>query len=582
MICSKAVAMRRRKEAARAQGCCVICLREEAREGRVSCEPCSERAKRHVANMRNRRREQRRLRGAARSHEAAADIAMSRFSYIEAIMQFERALGETSAPEDEIRLCDKIGDALLRGARPDLATSWFERIVDRCASTDALREKLPTALRVLPHQRWLASRTAEALASCLRAREAAVEAGDVTAAQSIGLSVAGWCVRLGRYAEAERYLLEGTKSLYNAESGSKSIELQIYTLAQRAIISATKGETTVAFAEFDHAVDLSKELPDGYTSTFVWDDYANWATALGRLDIARSCRERALFVARERRISWRIPYLTLRFAAMLVTLGDYEHARDLLLDALTYDTATPVLHVLLATVGSDIALILGDHALLRRTMSDEALELAFQSQEAERIAQIVAVYSKVRIARGQLRTASKLISRGIQAINQADHAADLLALAARYGSASDALGARSLLLDRMKLPHHRVAQAYLKLWEAYDAQRRRAGTELSESAREAARLFGRLGRKHQQSEALALAGRREADVTENKPLASYLGSTLTNRERQVAELVLRGLTNRAIAQALEISEHTVETHVTSILNRLGLRSRWQLVERSHF
>jgi predicted ATPase/DNA-binding SARP family transcriptional activator/DNA-binding CsgD family transcriptional regulator/Flp pilus assembly protein TadD len=51
---------------------------------------------------------------------------------------------------------------------------------------------------------------------------------------------------------------------------------------------------------------------------------------------------------------------------------------------------------------------------------------------------------------------------------------------------------------------------------------------------------------------------------------------LTPREEQVAALVAQGLTNRQIASELSISEHTVATHVTKILKRLGLNSRSRL------
>jgi DNA-binding NarL/FixJ family response regulator len=46
----------------------------------------------------------------------------------------------------------------------------------------------------------------------------------------------------------------------------------------------------------------------------------------------------------------------------------------------------------------------------------------------------------------------------------------------------------------------------------------------------------------------------------------------------VAHLIRRGARNREVAHALQISEHTVERHVSSILGRLGLRSRWQIVD----
>jgi DNA-binding CsgD family transcriptional regulator len=55
--------------------------------------------------------------------------------------------------------------------------------------------------------------------------------------------------------------------------------------------------------------------------------------------------------------------------------------------------------------------------------------------------------------------------------------------------------------------------------------------------------------------------------------------TLTLREREVALLVGRGLTNRQIAQELVLSEHTVHHHVTNILKKLNLSSRQQVASR---
>jgi DNA-binding CsgD family transcriptional regulator/tetratricopeptide (TPR) repeat protein len=51
---------------------------------------------------------------------------------------------------------------------------------------------------------------------------------------------------------------------------------------------------------------------------------------------------------------------------------------------------------------------------------------------------------------------------------------------------------------------------------------------------------------------------------------------LTPREREVAALVARGLTNLQVAEELTISERTVEGHVERILGKLGFRSRAQI------
>ncbi len=51
---------------------------------------------------------------------------------------------------------------------------------------------------------------------------------------------------------------------------------------------------------------------------------------------------------------------------------------------------------------------------------------------------------------------------------------------------------------------------------------------------------------------------------------------LTRREREVALLVARGLTNRQIALELSVSRSTVNNHVARILRKLGVRSRAQI------
>jgi DNA-binding CsgD family transcriptional regulator len=59
-------------------------------------------------------------------------------------------------------------------------------------------------------------------------------------------------------------------------------------------------------------------------------------------------------------------------------------------------------------------------------------------------------------------------------------------------------------------------------------------------------------------------------------LDAVRASSLTAREREVAELIARGLTNEQIAEQLVVTSGTVANHVAHILAKLGLRSRVEI------
>jgi LuxR family maltose regulon positive regulatory protein len=70
----------------------------------------------------------------------------------------------------------------------------------------------------------------------------------------------------------------------------------------------------------------------------------------------------------------------------------------------------------------------------------------------------------------------------------------------------------------------------------------------------------------------------EERKTEASP--SSLVEPLTKREREVLGLVVGGLSNQEIADALFISVGTVKTHVHNIYGKLGVRDRPQAIARA--
>ena len=57
--------------------------------------------------------------------------------------------------------------------------------------------------------------------------------------------------------------------------------------------------------------------------------------------------------------------------------------------------------------------------------------------------------------------------------------------------------------------------------------------------------------------------------------------TLTTRELEVLHLLAEGLTDREIAGSLTVSPRTVETHVSSVLHKLGARNRAEAARQYH-
>lgn len=150
------------------------------------------------------------------------------------------------------------------------------------------------------------------------------------------------------------------------------------------------------------------------------------------------------------------------------------------------------------------------------------------------------------------------------------------------GSVAQALGVLAMHLGD-------VDSADRHLDAALETHRRmRADVLITETMWARATLLERRGRRGDRSRAAALFA-QVADEARRLGMGGLAGLVarradgrsggpggLTRREREVANLVARGLSNRAVASELIVSERTVETHVQNVLMKLGFSSRSQI------
>lgn len=83
---------------------------------------------------------------------------------------------------------------------------------------------------------------------------------------------------------------------------------------------------------------------------------------------------------------------------------------------------------------------------------------------------------------------------------------------------------------------------------------------------------------------LALEALRRGEIWASRELLTRTLGTLaapqlTEREQEVLQLLAGGLSNRAIAERLGISERTVKAHVSNLFDKHGVRNRTELVSQ---
>ena len=315
-----------------------------------------------------------------------------------------------------------------------------------------------------------------------------------------------------------------------------------------AVSALRAGRVDEAVARIDEAAATAHKLGNDWEEGLALSIKAAGLARLGSLREAQATYEAALEVLRDNN-GWGVAQVRYGLGGVARARGDYLAAISHYQAALSlYQEidARPEIARCLAGIAA-VALTQGDLGLARTSLT-ESLQLSLATGQRLPVARGLEAMAALEARAGDPARAARLAGAAVEL--RAGHAplsgarlADLL------GPARKALGephAAALLAEgRAMTAAEAVAYAVQPSPEGNGAARPAAPSDW-------------------------------APVPRPRAAASSEVSTLTPRELEIARLIARGLSNRAIADELVISQATVARHVANMLTKLGFNSRAQV------
>ncbi len=493
--------------------------------------------------------------------EAEAQGAV-RYRMLEPIRQYARERLEESEESEAIqRRHAEFFLALAEEAEPEVEgpqqAAWLERL-------EAEHDNLRAALS------WSLERGEEA---------------------ELGLRVAGalgqfWYLR-GYFGEGRRWLEEAL-----AKASPASTAARANALHRLSFLAYLQGD-------LDRAQEASEEGLKLEGVEQFWDiaGRRSVAAGLGRLMLgivasARGDSERAIqlyekSLALSRKVGDKrgIADNLLWLGIEMRFRGDLGKARELLEEGMVVgrEVGDPELLAAFLTQLCDTFLLQGD--LERATVvGEKAVAICREHKHRFMLSEVLCNLGWAALLRGNLERATTLyvesleLKRKVGLMLLLPESLDGLAcVAVAKGETERAVrlfGTTQALHELVR--NHLTVREYGALREPYLAATR--SQQLSEEAWETAFAEGR-AMGFEETVEYALSDKKRPSPLlpmPEEPSAAQPPVVLTRRERQVAELVGRGLTNRQIASELHLSERTVEKHVANILRKHNLHSREQV------
>lgn len=345
-------------------------------------------------------------------------------------------------------------------------------------------------------------------------------------------------------------------------------------------LARAQGDYAVAWWSFETSLSIFRELGDERGIANALHNLASIARHRGEHAQASMLLEESLAAWRTLGDDWGIATALGHQARVAQGLGDYPRAVRLWQDSLTrFRALGESMEVAVALSMLGRIAIAQDELAQAAVQFDESLRLFGELENRAGVANALTGLGRVAVRTGQYARARQILQESLVVSREladregiAECLAQLAAVAAATGqpvlsvrlfgavdAVREALGGSFSTISQVDLEHDlSVARSEL------------AGDIFEATWRDGRALPAQVAIE----EALSL---QVPDPAAAPPPGGSLSShLLTAREREVARLIARGLTNRQIADELVIAVRTAHAHVGNILGKLGFSSRSQI------
>lgn len=479
----------------------------------------------------------------------------------------DKSLIQVEAGVDEVRY--RLLETVRRFAVERLLERGEQETIARCHADWflALAEAADIQLRGREQGRWLRQLDVD-IDNIRAALRTFVRQGDVDGELRLStILLRLWWVR-GYVSEGRRWLEDAIERARATPGANRRLIAD--AMMNAGALALSQGEAAYSEALFEESLALNRQLGDPIGIADVLHQLATALRLRGDALRAMPLAEESLALRREHGNAREIALSLGLIGELSIVANELDAAETYLRESLEMYRASGDRHSVAITLNNLGEVYRGLGALDQAAACcQESLEIFRALDAAHGVAYLLASLGDIATLQGRVADAQRDYREALTTFRRLAYTAAALGvvrgiaqLDAAWGQPARAstlfAAADALLVD--------TGASWTPLERAErDRGIDRARALLGEEAFDAA---VRAGACLTLDEAVALALSVDLAVP-----AAERPSALSPREREVAELVARGLTNRQIAAAIGVSQRTAETHVLNALRKLGVDSR---------